>query len=514
MGNTTLHTDDFFYQYMPGPDDNTSMWVHKGDMITSFSQIPKAVYNHRLNVNGRLSNAAYLSVQPLPEWTVRYFCGIAIAFLAWLLWRWCGRQSLRNNSLAIAIPLLLWMALQWHNQMQSADFQFNYTIPSVLLIGCMMFFFQREKSPGVGGWLLLAVFSVWHESFSLLFAVFLGIQWLFRRDKRTFIAIVVLVAGCLFQFSHGSQERLDGNLYYAGDSLSYIPWSKSITSSWLTLATLIWWIVRRKKVSRNIRRKLDRFGIGLSALFLVSLSLIVVVAAPQRAHWAMDVIAILFALNIIRTYKPVNIASWLKITLLTLYVAWGCSLIYWQIRVTKFTNYTIDEIKKDNVLIVDRDGISNAQIPFWLLEMTHLQYSPFDPWEYCTLPNVISNTKHSGYFIISEELEGKSFEEWPRYEGKGDFRNSGSPIIARRHDGRDFIGKQLEITFGKPTINTSPVSYLLGTIKSQGHKTLKIRLRVFAQNSVVAGNDTIDVLGIETLPRSLKGRPITGVSEI
>lgn len=514
LGNTPLHTDDFYYEYMPGPDDNTSMWLHKGDKITSFSQVPEAIYNHRLNVNGRASNAAYLAVQPFPMWVVRYFCGFVLAFLAWMLWRWCGRTSLRNNTLAIAVPLVLWTGLQWNDQMQSADFQFNYTITSVLLIACAMYFFQRKKSPGVAGWSLLAIFSIWHECFTIIFGFFLGVQWLFRRDRQTFIAVCVLIAGALFQFSAGTQDRLGINLGNATDALPYFPWSRLIGSAWLSIVAIGWWLIRRRKVSDKVRLSLDRFGLGLIGSWIAAVLLIVVIAAPQRSHWGNDVLAVLFTLNILRTYRPAKVPTWVKASLLALYVAWGATLIYWQIRVTRFTNYTIEQLRQDNPVIVDRDGISRANIPFWLMEMTHLQYTPFDPWEYCSMPCVVSNNTLPGYFLVSEDIAGKPFDEWPKYKGNNDLRIGGGSLLTRRHDGRDLTLKRLEITFGEATISTSPLDYILGCIKTGNSKTITARLRIFAQNSVVIGNDTIDILNLEKQPRSTKGRPIIAIDEI
>lgn len=513
LGNTPLHTDDFYYQYMPGPDDNTSMWLHKGDKITSFSQVPEAIYNHRLNVNGRMSNAAYLAVQPLPMWVVRYFCGFVLALLAWMLWRWCGRTSLRNNTLAIAIPLLLWTGLQWNDQMQSADFQFNYTITSVLLIACAMYFFQRKKSPGWIGWTLLAVFAVWHECFTIVFGVFLGVQWLFRRDRQTFIAVCVLIVGALFQFSAGTQDRLGVNLDTASEAIHYFPWSRLIGSGWLSLVAVVWWLIRRRKVSVDVRRSLDRFGLGLIGSWVAGLMFIMVLAAPQRAHWANDVLAILFTLNILRTYRPIKPSVWVKVTLLSLYVAWGATLIYWQIRVTKMTNYSIEQLSKGNNVVVDRDGISSANIPFWLMEMTHLQYTPFDPWEYYSMPCVVTDNKSIGYLIVPEGMENKPFDEWPKFDGNTDIRIGGGTLLTRRHDGRNYKTKRLKITFGAPTLSTSPIDYLIGKLKGDSDNTISIRLRVFTQNSIVVGNDTIDILNLEKRPRSTKGRPIIAINE-
>ena len=513
-GNTPLHTDDFYYQHVPGPDDSTSMWLNKGEMITSFSQVPIAIVNHRLNVNGRVSNSAYLAVQPLPQPVIRYFCGLVLALLGWMFWRWCGRRSLRNNILAIAIPVLMWTGLQWGDQMQSADFQFNYILPSVMLTGCMMFFWKREKKPGIWGWLLLAVFSTWHECFTIIFGAFLFVQWLFQRDKRTFIAICILIAGALFQFSAGTKDRMAINLTEAENVLQFFPFSYLIAKSWVTFVAIGLWLLRRRSVPQQVRRSLDHYGVGMIAVLLVSIAFIVILAAPQRAHWGADILAILFVLNILRTYRSVRLPMWLKILALVIYTAWGSSLIYWQLRVTRFTNYTIEQIKNGYVAIDDFDGISEEYIPFWLMDITRLQYTPFDSWEYYSLPCVVSENKSIGYIIRPQSLHGSSFENWPKYAGQNDMRIGGTRLITRLHDGKNFEEKQLRVTFGKPTIGTSPVNLLLGRIKGANNDSITSYMRVSVQNWIVVNGDTIDVLNLERQPRTTKGRPIIAIDTL
>lgn len=509
---TPIHTDDFFYQRMPGPVDETAMWTCSGEFITSFSQVPEAIVNHRHTINGRFSNFAYLAVQPLPMWLIKLICGLFIASFSLILWRWCGKGALRNPVYAIAVPLLLWTGLQWNDQMQSSDFQFNYTVTSLLMVGCMMAFFRdRGRPPGVWAWVLLAVFALWHECFTIALGCLLGVKWLFRPNRNTFIVCVVLVAGALLQFSPGTEARMNDQIEVS--TLMYYPWTLLLSKGWISVVALCMWPVCRRKADKEKRRFFDMFGFGLLLAWVATIMLIAFVAAPQRAHWPNDVIAICFILSMIGVFRPVRVSKWLAVLLLSVYTVWGVGLVYWQLRYTRFTNYCLKELAQGNFGIIDREGLLKEHSPFWLMGMTSLMYGTFSAWPYFNMAYCGSDRQTRGFVVLPPEDFGKTFDNWPKVEGCNDFRFASPTQLIRRSDGRELIGKKIRVTFGKPTPSTTPLDYMISAVRGLADGGSK-ELTVGWVHPFVLNGDSLEAISINEPPRTYGGRDIVAVDII
>ncbi len=508
MCATPIHTDDFFYQRMPGPDEETAMWTCSGEFITSFSQVPEAIVNHRHTINGRFSNFAYLAVQPLPMWLIKLLCGVFLASFGLVLWRWCGRRSWLNPTYAIGVPLLLWTGLQWNDQMQSSDFQFNYTVTSLMMVGCMMFFFRSDRRPGPWAWVLLAIFAVWHECFTIAFGCLLGVKWLFRPNRYTFIACLVLVAGALVQFSPGTEARMYDNALVS--TLTYYPWTLLLSKGWVSIVALVWWPLRRRKVEAETRRLFDCFGFGLLLAWVATILLIALVAAPQRAHWPNDVIAICFILSILGTYKPVKLPNVLAVILTVAYGLWGVSLVCWQLRYTRFTNYCLNELAKGRFELVDGDGLLETHAPFWLMGMTSPMYGTFSAWPYFNMAYCGSSRQTRGFVVLPWRDFDKPFESWPKVEGDNDFRYATRTQLIRRRDGRELIGKKVRVTFGGPTLSTTPLDYAIGAMRGVAGGGAK-ELTIGWVHPFVLNGDSLEAISINEPPRTYAGRDIITV---
>ena len=510
LGNTPLNSDDFFYQHMPLFENDLQMWDYMGEAITSFSQVPEAVMNHRANINGRMSNMAYLAVQPLPVWVIKYICGLVLAIFAGLLWRWSERKFLKSNWLAIVVPLLLWTGLQWNDQMESSDFQFNYTLPSAMLVGCLMLFFRNNKKIKWQGWLLLIVFSVWHECFTIALGTFLGVQWLFNRNRKIFIAILILIAGAFFQLSSGTAMRMEENL--AESTMLFYPWTQLMSKSWVSILAIGLWIWRRRKMTKEERTTVDRFGLGLLASWIMAMLIIAFVAAPQRAHWPNDVLAVCMVLMIVRTFKPLRINRFISITLLTFYALWGTSLIYWQCKVKDYTYYCLSELRKGKNVILDKGGLAETKFPFWLMGMTKLQYGIYNSWTQWTLAFCGTNRQSLCYALVPREELNKPVSEWKKVPGDNDLFFATSNCLVRLHDGNELAGKYFEVTYSEPTISTPPLDYILALIRGK-NKESGLKLRATSPVSMVANGDSVDVIFLEKLPRTYEGRKILKINE-
>ena len=506
FGNTPMFMDDFFYQRMPGPDEAHGFWKGEGEYITSFSQVPEAIANHRAEVNGRFANLTLLALQPLPYQLLKWLVAIVLGIMVWLLWRWSGKESLRNNVLALIIPLLFWTGLQWYSSMQSTDFQFNYMLPSVMMVILLMQFWQKKGRPQWWAWLLLAIFSIWHECFTIAFGFFLGAQWLFRRRWTTLIAIAVLVAGAFVQFSVGTAGRMDGFLEGAGQ----LHLTLHVSSAWVSLVAFLLWALAYRWIKYDQRRDINLFGIGLIASWVAMAIIIVLLSPPQRAHWPNDVMAILFILLIIRNLPNVKINRYLKAAMIVLYILWGATLVIWQCRIRDYSEYLQSELRSGNTIIADKDGFSERKVPFWLMGITSQIYKLSNCHDVSSLAKCVTPQHSESCIIIPEEFVGKTFDQWPKVPGDNDFRYASNGMMARRHDGLDLSKTTVNATFGPPSLSMSPIDYAVAALR--GHMNApKREVGFFKIYKIEANGDSLDVLFYNQMTRSLLERPIVAV---
>lgn len=428
-----------------------------------------------------------------------------LGLLGFMFWQWCGRKSLENGGLAIAVPLLLWTGLQWNDQMQSSDFHFNYVIPSVLIMGCLIRFFKKA-SPGIVGWILICFLAVWHEGFTVVFGVFLGVQWLYERKRDFLIAICILIAGTLLQYSPGTHDLAVNS--FGRPSL---PISLVLSKGWVSLIAIAWWLLRRKSLEKREKRTIDRFAVGVIVSWIPALVWIFWLSSAQRAHWPNDVLAIALTLMLIRTYKPLTIKVPVKVVLLALYALWGASLVYWQYRVKVFTNYCLEELKTGKTVLLDRDDFLSEDIPFWLMDIPRIQYSTQHHWEHRSMPFTTSHGKNNTYIILPDSLYGKPFEEWPKVPGKNDMRFAGKNILVRKYDGTRWLDRPVTLQLGPANMSVTPLDLglglLIGNSIDKAEKSMTFR---WADPFEYQG-DTLEVVSLYNLPRTVYGRQVTAL---
>lgn len=510
QSSAPLHSDDYYYRKMPGADAQTSMWKYQGDEISSFSQVPQAWANHYQEINGRLSNMVYLALQPLPVAVIKIICGLMLAVFAFMLWQWCGAVPNRNNAVSLAVPILLWTGFPWENLFQSSDYHFNYVAPAILMILCLRVFLKQDEKPKLGAWMLLAVFSLWHEGYSICLGFFLAVQWIFNRQHKLLFAIIILIAGTFLQLSPGLLARAE--TYSSFSSIRNISWTLMATGAWTSVTALVWWMFRRRKVNSLVKRKMDIFALGIVGAWIPFFVLSVFYAAPLHARWPIDLLAVLFILSILGTYRSVSLYCWLKSLFIVLYAMWGACLIYWQCRVTAFTNYCFEYLKtNDTVAVPDPSDFANVRIPFWLMELTMPQYGAFNSWDHQDIGMCGTDMKWHTYIALPDSLQSKPFSEWPEVSGDNDLRFAGGQLPVRRHDGTKLIGKGLVVEFGRPSIASSPVG-LVSSFLQSGESTRQVLLPVLFQEKFVYMGDTLETIHFNRLPRIFKGRDILSIS--
>ena len=506
--NTPRHSDDFIFQHEIVSNSLVENISHK---IETPTQAFKSIKEQYINNDGRLSNAFYITAQLLPLPVIKALCGLFLALFASLFWIWSGKTSLKNDWLSLAIPLLFWTGLQWNDQMQSSDFQFNYTISSIMLISCLLLF-RGEKKVKIGGWILLIIFACWHECFTIALGIIFGVQWLYTRKSRYLIAIIILIGGFLLQFSSGSQNRF----FYSikNFNLEFYHWSYLISKSWVSIVAIIWWLFRRKKLETTQKKEIDIFASGLLAAWGAILVIILLLRSPQRAHWPEDVLAICLILKLILSYSNSKFKNknWLKILLLTLYATWGGHLVYWQVRVKKFTNLCVESIAKNNFVITDTTNVINENIPFWLMDMTRIQYNTYAAYELMAMPACLTSERNYSYVVLPPELKNTEFDDWPDVPGNNDFKLPSGNVLVRKQDGKLENDEVIKITFGQPSISTTPLDAALSFFRYGTFDTVELNIIPSSKAKFEIGNDTLEVFALYSAPpRTILGRKIIRV---
>ena len=464
QANTPMFCDDFIFCHEIGDAGFTAEnFVIQDSYITTLEQAVKSASNHYIYGNGRLSNIAFIFMQLLPTWFIKCFCGGMMAALACLLWIFCGKSSLENKYLSILIPLLYWIGFDWSDNMQSSDFQFNYTIGAVLMLFCLIRFFFREKRPGILTWIILVLLAFWHECFSIALGCFLGVQFIFSKDKKYLIAVIILFLGALMQYSPGAQYRISNStLSYFFSNFFNINWSQLISKLWLVAIAFVLWFMRRKKISQSQRKEIDRFGYCYIAAVVAGLIILMYLRAPSRAFWPQNLLSICFILLITRTFNHGKIKTAVGVFLLSLYALWGANLLYYELRIKALTNVCIESLRRGNTVINDPENIIGDRIPFWLMNIPQHSFNA-DLLGYWAMPHNISD-HNDGYIVIPPYHIDKDFDELPSLDRNNEIKLVNGNVMLRRKDGRKI--KNIRATYGEPTISTSPLDIFLSYIKN------------------------------------------------
>lgn len=289
---TTLYSDDFVYRHVPVDDGiNAPFWSMNGPELVSFSQVPEAVAVHFTDVNSRFANLVYIALQPLPVWVVKAMNGLMMSVMFVLLLRY-ARRRVGDLTVTVAV-LLFWMGFHWADQLQASDFQLNYVWASVLMLA-VVGIFDPDRCPGPWGWALLVVFGMWHESFTIAAITYLGVRWLYKRNRWLFVALVVLVAEVGLALLTGTGRRMaDTGAAAPGQSLSF-GLMIMIQHSWPAYVAVVMWIIRRRRVDADTRRDIDRMGWAVTGVFVVLTAMTIVLNSPcvatgrPRSLWSLS----------------------------------------------------------------------------------------------------------------------------------------------------------------------------------------------------------------------------------
>lgn len=175
--------------------------------------ILKTCKDHFTHDNARIGNMIVPFFLILPKWV-----GSSIALIMWTLCMFCSFRLAKvrmNDILTVTVGVFLWsFMMAWSQSMGCLDYQFNYIIPSGLMM-CLILYVTNTDGKGwnlVLAFLLAAVTGAWHEGFAIPVtagSVALMISYKDFRKKKYIIVTLGLFAGILFLFlAPAASERM------------------------------------------------------------------------------------------------------------------------------------------------------------------------------------------------------------------------------------------------------------------------------------------------------------------
>lgn len=262
---------------------------------------------HYENDTFRLGNILVVPFLLLPKWV-----GSSVAFGFWIYavvggMRLVGIDVRRSPLVPVALAVY-YVLMPWRYYMGSLDYQFNYLIPSGLLVWLLMRLKGDKYSsvPGLTGTAVLSfVLGWWHEGFGVpaLCGVFIMLMMSRFRNKAMIWSLIGLIVGLILDMSSpGIRERAGDSAGYSGVTVNTI--FELVRSEWMFFLGII--LLTSGFCSRRIRvRLLGKAWVwSIGAVCLASCGLWIMIQGGDRVGWACGLLSVPFCLGIMKLYWP------------------------------------------------------------------------------------------------------------------------------------------------------------------------------------------------------------------
>lgn len=375
---------------------------------------------------GRLSNLALLCFLFLPKWV-----GSAVASGCWLMCMYyslrLARVSLSRSPWLIAVAIFCWSFLiDWSHSMGALSFQYNYIIPSGLMLWYIRWINVTRRKAGIGNCILVLIVGLiigaWHEGFSVPVTVGgLAVVLLYRQYRSS----IIYVALCAFMFAQiylflcpGFAFRMASQAHILSGSFTDI--LGVLISHLLYFITACWIILRI--IKRGFRQIPPVLMFALVSGG-VSFMLLVFSGGYRRIAWWADIISIVALLELLRTTSFIRQYKYVVIKGLIVLVLGGLSIVRWV-----YVDYYVVQTKRAYTEVVRMlksgasrqifaDFVPITKLPLiclwapdnylfidnWGVRLIADFYLDVDPWKLCIIPETLRNvTSDSGYELPGE----------------------------------------------------------------------------------------------------------------
>lgn len=471
--STYTVSDDWHYRCIVPPTESLDFWRSTSPDISSAADIPESVANHYMLVNGRLTHIIFIPLQLLPRWVSSLIAGLAIGFMfLGLLRLGAGKKQWKRPRIVASATLLLWCGFPWYDTMQSAVYQFNYSVVTVFWLGYIAGLHRIEhfRNPAFAAFGACSFLTGWlHEGFTCGMTAFTFAAFLLsygRARKRYLILTGTLLLSLLASLCSGTTLRMTDHLSYYSCLGFYIPYTKLINQLWpLWLAIVLGMIVLRKRKSGR-KQLLPWLAPYASALAVIIVQTILL-HSYERGLWPAEMLSSLLVLrflaHLLPDQRPGRAETGIAMLLLVIYGGWLWQLVRYQ-RITSAELRHLDSImlprgdKDSDVYFADLS--CEWEQPPYLMDMCSNRIRSnaddnYHQYSYHTRGRAMYSA------ILPDSFRGRSFEQLPRIPGRNDLRGVWPVMIGKGRPHRN-----LRVHFGAHRPTVKPTDRLLAAIKA------------------------------------------------
>lgn len=442
-------TDDWSYMCQVTQPDEEAFWHSEGPLVETFADAFNSTINHFRYINCRLANALFIFAQLTPRWIQSGICGLAIGcmFLGLLLCG-CGPRKMRSVPCLMSAVVLLWCAFPWYNTMQSADFQFNYSLPSAMWLA-YMYLLPKYRTMTRRGSILFAIYAfitgLMHETFTCVMIAYTFIVWLQNgvKSRKTIALLFLLCVSVLWGFLWSNTGRTGIYIGYRMESGFWISTTALASQLWP-----LWLAIVLTAVAYYRCRNLHLLYESLPYLCgcAVCITAVWILGVLDRGLFPAQMLACVLCLksvaSIYRCENPSPGKSWtvLGIVFTILYGMWIYKLIESQIRTSREME-TLDNVLKNKPGTVPDyvylDMSNPWNYPPYLMDMTsnRLKTEVNDNFHIASF----HAKKQKWIAILPAKLEGKEYDSLPQIPGNNSFRGVWPVVLSKGRGTEEII---------------------------------------------------------------------------
>lgn len=522
--------DDYAYMTVPMTDaeiaaagmDASSIEVFTdccGPDITSFGQLPEAMWRHYLIANGRLANMLAFVMMQLPVWVLAVLQGVAylLMIIGMLRLSGVGRGWIDRPLRCVLLVAVSWIVLPWSDGFASGTFMINYVWSAVASLWLLILLMRPGRSVGARGALYALAFvaAMMHEGLTVaVLAALPVVLWGAKRRCRrtTLIAVGVYVAGAaLMLVAPGLRNRIG---MQGGPSWNFLMRDIVVGMLPIWVACLSMFSVTLRGRWRRERRVMLRRW-TLMAAMLAGTAVCLVVKQGERAAFFPYILSVTLIFDIwgawlsslCRAPRLALSCSVLGAVLLSL---WLWRLAWWQHRASEERDRVMAQVEATGRPVAWVDTYDFTQLPWWLMDIPGYIGSS-DEGDVELMAAHVFKTLYPNIAVLPERWKGVDPDSLPAVAGSAGLRGEYPQYCSRRRlrdMGAVFTYGAAEVPFYR--LNAAPHYALKGVWSGGGasHVTLQ---EVCVPQAV---GDTLWCYRVRHCARSMRCLPVIRIDTI
>lgn len=517
--------DDLIYMHLCRPLGSlTDYQTNFGAPVRSWGEACASAANHWLYINGRLSDIAYVLLQPLP-FGLKFLNVLCAALVCWMVWAIAAAAGCwrRRGCMLLCIVLCTW-ALPWYDLYVRRTFFFNYVLPAAEIMTLVWLLNRERGSVTVAGACVLSFVTPWtHEIYGVATLVYLGTGALFAwrgmgGDARLWAVCLLfaLLGMSLNVLAPGTMMRAtDSPPVFVFDSLRWVA-SRFAVSMFPTFAALLLvlfaWLRRRRRGDAWLQSA--DLPASVCAL-LVSVAMVVYFSQLGRYAWC----AVTWSVYLMLRCAPVVLPGlprlsgrwWVMLPCCAVFLYGGVQLSVLQCDVSAAMDSVRGVCPDNSDHTVEFQTMDYRTWPWYARAFTV-------PPETMVLANSgIIEATAQGYPAVIQYvptgLAGKPLSEWPKLPGRNEIYGADGLYFTPL----ECVGTDYLMTLGELTPSASPVERVFVALRGLSNspsKAVTFNYRYSLKDSGTIGGRKVCRLIIGHMRRGDAARRVVSVDSV